>query len=119
MAVKITEDLLEPVGLAQDIYSCWRELMMTDQVEGGKNWPTWISLSAEWRRTLIEAVKMTVTAQLCKTQDALDHERAIDEAFAENRPASEPRDCYVCERTYETGVKFGVFVCADCRRAHV
>lgn len=115
MAVKISEDLLEPIGLAQDIYSCWRELMVTDQVPGLEKWPTWLTLSPDWRNAFVEAVRMQVTDHLCRTADALEREAAIDEAFASNQTVK--RRCYVCNDVHDFSANYkGVALCNDCRR---
>lgn len=117
MSVNLPGDLLEPIGLAQDIYSSWRELMITDKVDGAAKWPTWLTLSPDWRNSLVEAVRMQVTEHLNRTQDALDNERAVEEAFSTKKGLL-TRQCYICEEKYQTIVKAGVPVCGDCRRAN-
>lgn len=116
----IPPKFLDHKNLAEDIYTCWRELMLTDKVDGVERWPTYKTLSDTWRKALIESVQMTVTAGLRKIQDMNDAENAVDFAFTGNEPEvlkqagnSQQRACYVCQQPTISASR--IAICSECR----
>ena len=99
----IPPNLLKAEHLAEDIYTCWRELMITDRVQGGKDWPVWMKMDGEWRRTLIESVKMSCTATLKRIQEKNESDKldqALDKMLSgptkKKKNRATQRLCYVC-----------------------
>lgn len=120
MSVSIPPSVLNSEVLAEDIYSTWRELMITDRVPNIEGWPIWTKLSADWRKALVEACKMCATASLNRVQDALDSQ--LEFSFPDNEPevlkldGGTKRTCYVCG--YAETCYGKIPVCAPCARSH-